>query len=53
MPDAAAEARIQDLKRRIELDPGSRLFIALAEEYRKSGHRTPEEAPPHVSQQRP
>jgi tetratricopeptide (TPR) repeat protein len=37
MPDAAAEARIQDLKRRIELDPGSRLFIALAEEYRKSG----------------
>ncbi len=37
MPDAGAEARIQDLKRRIELDPGSRLFVALAEEYRKAG----------------
>lgn len=37
MSDAGAQARIQDLKRRIELDPGSRLFLALAEEYRKSG----------------
>lgn len=37
MPDAGAEARIQDLKRRIELDPGSRLFVALAEECRKAG----------------
>ncbi len=37
MPDAGAEARIHDLKRRIELDPASRLFLALAEEYRKSG----------------
>jgi tetratricopeptide (TPR) repeat protein len=37
LPDAGAEARIQDLKRRIELDPGSRLFVALAEEYRRSG----------------
>jgi tetratricopeptide (TPR) repeat protein len=37
LPDAGAEARIQDLKRRIELDPGSRLFVALAEEYRKAG----------------
>jgi len=37
MADAAAEARIRDLKRRLELDPGSRLFVALAEEYRKSG----------------
>ena len=40
MPDAGAEARIQDLKRRIELDPGSRLFVALAEEYRKGGRLT-------------
>ncbi len=37
MPDAAAEARIRDLKRRLELDPGSRLFVGLAEEYRKAG----------------
>ena len=37
MADAGAQARIQDLKRRIDLDPGSRLFVALAEEYRKSG----------------
>ncbi|MGE5275430.1 MAG: tetratricopeptide repeat protein [Acidobacteriota bacterium] len=37
MADAGAQARIEDLKRRIELDPGSRLFLALAEEYRKSG----------------
>jgi tetratricopeptide (TPR) repeat protein len=33
----SADARIRDLKRRIEIDPGSRLFLALAEEYRKSG----------------
>jgi tetratricopeptide (TPR) repeat protein len=37
MPDPGSEARIQDLKRRIDQDPGSRLFVALAEEYRKSG----------------
>jgi tetratricopeptide (TPR) repeat protein len=37
LADAGAQARIQDLKRRIELDPGSRLFVSLAEEYRKSG----------------
>jgi tetratricopeptide (TPR) repeat protein len=37
LPDAGAEARIQDLKRRIELDPGSRLFVGLAEEYRRAG----------------
>lgn len=37
MTDPAAEARIRDLKRRLELEPGSRLFVALAEEYRKSG----------------
>jgi tetratricopeptide (TPR) repeat protein len=35
--DPGAEARIRDLKRRLELDPGSRLFVALAEELRKSG----------------
>jgi tetratricopeptide (TPR) repeat protein len=37
LADSAAESRIRDLKRRIEIDPGSRLFLALAEEYRKSG----------------
>ena len=37
MADLAAQARIRDLERRIELDPGSRLFLALAEEYRKGG----------------
>ncbi len=37
MADAAAEARIRDLKRRLELEPGSRLFVALAEELRKAG----------------
>jgi tetratricopeptide (TPR) repeat protein len=37
LADAGAQARIQDLKRRIDLDPSSRLFVALAEEYRKSG----------------
>lgn len=37
MADPGAEGRIRDLKRRLELDPGSRLFVALAEEYRKTG----------------
>jgi len=37
MADLAAEARIRDLKRRLELEPGSRLFVALAEDYRKTG----------------
>lgn len=37
MADPAAEGRIRDLKRRLELEPGSRLFVALAEEYRKTG----------------
>src|SRR5713226_10428303 len=37
MADSAAEGRIKDLKRRLELAPGSRLFVALAEEYRKTG----------------
>ncbi len=31
------EARIRDLERRLDLDPGSRLFVSLAEEYRKLG----------------
>jgi len=35
--DPSAESRIRDLKRRLELEPGSRLFLALAEEYRKNG----------------
>ncbi len=34
---ADSEARIRDLKRRLEQDPGSRLFVSLAEEYRKAG----------------
>lgn len=37
MADPAAEARIRDLQRRLELDPSSRLFVALAEEFRKVG----------------
>jgi tetratricopeptide (TPR) repeat protein len=37
MPDPAAEARIRDLERRLDLDSGSRLFVSLAEEYRKVG----------------
>ncbi|MGH9316262.1 MAG: tetratricopeptide repeat protein, partial [Thermoanaerobaculia bacterium] len=37
MADSKSEARIRDLKRRLELDPGSRLFVSLAEEYRKAG----------------
>jgi tetratricopeptide (TPR) repeat protein len=31
------EAKIRDLQRRLDLDPGSRLFVSLAEEYRKLG----------------
>ncbi|HEX7254233.1 MAG TPA: tetratricopeptide repeat protein [Thermoanaerobaculia bacterium] len=37
MADPAAEGRIRDLRRRLELEPASRLFVALAEEYRKTG----------------
>jgi tetratricopeptide (TPR) repeat protein len=38
--EQSAEARIRDLERRLDLDPGSRLFVSLAEEYRKLGrHR--------------
>jgi len=35
--EQTAEARIRDLERRLDLDPGSRLFVAVAEEYRKIG----------------
>jgi tetratricopeptide (TPR) repeat protein len=35
--EQSAEARIRDLERRLDLDPGSRLFVAVAEEYRKLG----------------
>src|SRR5215831_1083018 len=37
MADPAAEGRIRDLERRLDLDPGSRLFVSLADEYRKVG----------------
>ncbi len=37
MAELTADARIRDLKRRLELDPSSRLFVSLAEEYRKAG----------------
>lgn len=39
MPDV--EARIRELKKRVERAPGSRFFVPLAEEYRKAG-RLPE-----------
>ena len=32
-----ADSRIDELRRRIERDPGSRLFAQLAEEHRKAG----------------
>ena len=37
MAESPSEVRIRDLKRRLELDPTSRLFVSLAEEYRKAG----------------
>ena len=37
MAEQTAEARIRDLERRLDLDPSSRLFVSLAEEYRKIG----------------
>ena len=37
MAEPTAEARIRDLERRLDLDGGSRLFVSLAEEYRKVG----------------
>jgi tetratricopeptide (TPR) repeat protein len=33
-----AESRIDELRRRLDRDPGSRLFAQLAEEYRKAGN---------------
>jgi tetratricopeptide (TPR) repeat protein len=33
-----ADSRVDELRRRLERDPGSRLFAQLAEEYRKGGH---------------
>jgi tetratricopeptide (TPR) repeat protein len=35
--ELSADARIRDLERRLDMDPGSRLFVSLAEEYRKVG----------------
>jgi tetratricopeptide (TPR) repeat protein len=35
--ELSADARIRDLERRLDMDPGSRLFVSLAEEYRKLG----------------
>ena len=40
MADLSSDARIRDLKRRLELEPGSRLFVTLAEELRKRGRLT-------------
>ena len=37
MSDRDTEARIRDLKKRVEREPGSRFFVPLAEEYRKAG----------------
>ncbi len=36
--DPAAEARIRELRRRLEQDSTSPLFVGLAEEYRAAGH---------------
>jgi tetratricopeptide (TPR) repeat protein len=35
--EPTVEARIRDLERRLDMDPSSRLFVSLAEEYRKIG----------------
>ena len=37
MSDHDPEARIRDLKKRVEREPGSRAFVPLAEEYRRAG----------------
>ena len=37
MAEQTPEAKIRDLERRLDLDPGSRLFVSLAEEYRRLG----------------
>lgn len=36
-PPNVADSRIDDLRKRLERDPGSRLFAQLAEEHRKAG----------------
>lgn len=41
MADDDLEARLRDLKQRVEREPRSRFFVPLAEEYRKAG-RLPE-----------
>ena len=41
MADRDQEARLRDLKQRVEREPRSRFFVPLAEEYRKAG-RLPE-----------
>ncbi len=37
MAEQTPEAKIRDLQRRLDMDPGSRLFVSLAEEYRRLG----------------
>jgi tetratricopeptide (TPR) repeat protein len=37
MADPQAEARIRDLEKRMAAMPGSRIFVGLAEEYRRAG----------------
>jgi tetratricopeptide (TPR) repeat protein len=37
MSDRDPEARIRDLRKRMEREPGSRSFVSLAEEYRRAG----------------
>jgi len=37
MSDRDPEARIRELKKRVEREPGSRSFVPLAEEYRRAG----------------
>ncbi len=37
MADPLAEARIRDLEKRMAAMPGSRIFVGLAEEYRRAG----------------
>ena len=41
MADRDQEARLRDLKKRVEREPRSRFFVPLADEYRKAG-RLPE-----------
>jgi len=37
MTEPSSEARIRDLRKRVEREPGSRYFVPLAEEYRRAG----------------